>query len=122
MLFTRSLGAGISFWAVGACALLAQTSRPMTLVDMINLPQVGDPQLSPNKGQIVFVKSEADWKADRRISHLWRVNADGSGLMQMTSGADGENTPRYSPDGNTIAFIAKRGGAPEAFTHEILFR
>ena len=81
---------------------------------MINLPQISDPQLSPNKRQIVFVESEADWKADRRISHMWRVNADGTGLMQMTSGADGENTPRWSPDGNTIAFIAKRGAEPEA--------
>jgi dipeptidyl aminopeptidase/acylaminoacyl peptidase len=119
-LFTRSLGAGISLLAVSACALLAQTSRPMSLVDIINLPQISDPQLSPNKRQIVFVKSDADWKADRRISHLWRVNADGSGLMQMTSGADGENTPRYSPDGETIAFIAKRGAEPEAVSQVFL--
>jgi dipeptidyl aminopeptidase/acylaminoacyl peptidase len=119
-LLTRSLSAGISLWAVGACALLAQASRPMSLVDIINLPQISDPQLSPNKRQIVFVESDADWKADRRISHLWRVNADGTGLMQMTSGADGENTPRYSPDGSSIAFIAKRGAEPEAVSQVFL--
>ncbi len=32
----------------------------------------------------------------------------------MTSGTDGENSPRWSPDGKTIAFIAKRGTEPEA--------
>jgi dipeptidyl aminopeptidase/acylaminoacyl peptidase len=32
----------------------------------------------------------------------------------MTSGADGENTPRWSPDGKTLAFISKRGTEPDA--------
>lgn len=119
-LFTLSFGVGISIWAVSASAALAQTTRPMTLVDMIDLPQISDPQLSPNKRQVLFVQSEANWKADRRISHIWRINADGSGLIQMTSGSDGENTPRWSPDGNTIAFIAKRGAEPEAVSQIFL--
>ena len=86
----------------------------MTLIDVINVPQVSDPQLSPDGKQVLFVKSEADWKLDRRIGHIWKINADGSSLAQMTSGADGENTPRWSPDGKTIAFVAKRGTEPEA--------
>jgi len=86
----------------------------MTLVDLINLPQISDPQLSPDGRQIVFVQSDANWKLDKRITHLWRVNADGSRLIQMTSGADGENDPRWSPDGSSIAFVAKRGADPDA--------
>ena len=105
---------GLSLWAASWSAMPAQTPRPMTLVDLINLPQVSDPQLSPDGRQIVFVKSEANWKADRRIGHIWKINADGSGLAQMTSGADGDSSPRWSPDGKTIAFIAKRGTEPEA--------
>ena len=116
----RSFVIGFSLWAATSCALMAQAPRPMTLVDIINLPQVSDPQLSPDKRQVLFVQSEANWKADKRISHIWRINADGSGKMQMTSGADGENSARWSPDGNTIAFVAKRGTEPEAVSQVFL--
>ena len=105
---------GMLLWAVSGCALMAQAPRPMTLVDIINLPQVNDPQLSPDGRQIVFVESVANWKADKRIGHVWRVNADGSGLAQMTGGTEGENSPRWSPDGKSIAFIAKRGAEPDS--------
>src|SRR5579859_547019 len=95
-------------------ASLAQSPRPMTLVDVMNVPQISDPQVSGNGRQILYVRSEPDWKANRRISHIWKVNADGTGTAQMTSGTDGENSPRWSPDGTMVAFIAKRETGPEA--------
>ncbi len=97
----------------GSTAGFAQPARPMKLVDVMNMPQIADPQLSPDGRQILFIESRADWKANRRIGHIWKVNTDGSGLMQITSGADGEASPRWSPDGKVIAFIARRGGEPE---------
>src|SRR5208283_5011827 len=60
------------------------------------------------------------WKADRRIGHIWKINADGSGPMQMTGGTDGESSPRWSPDGKTIAFIAKRGTEPDSVNQVFL--
>ena len=99
---------------INSVASLSAQQRPMTLLDIMNMPQLVDPQISPDGKQILFVESRANWKADRRIQHIWRVNADGSGLTQMTDGADGENTPLWSPDGKTIAFLAKREVGPEA--------
>ena len=101
-------------------ALGAYGQRPMTLVDVMNVPQVSDPQIAPDGKQFLFVESEANWKANRRIGHIWKINVDGSGAMQMTSGTDGENSPRWSPDGKSVAFIAKRGTEPEAVSQIFL--
>ena len=53
------------------------------------------------------------WDENRRIGHLWRINADGSGAIQLTYG-EGEHAPRWSPDGNAIAFLASRGEDEDA--------
>src|SRR5205823_9535272 len=87
----------------------AYGQRAMTLVDLLNVPRISDPQVSPDGKQILYVVSRADWTANKRITHIWRVQADGANVIQMTSGTDGESAPRWSPNGKTIAFIAKRG-------------
>ncbi len=95
-------------------AVHAQTKRHLTLIDLLNVPNLSDPQLSPDGRQVVYTLAQADWKADKRIAHIWRVQSDGTGTVQLTSGTEGETSPRWSPDGTTIAFVAKRGGSEHA--------
>ncbi|HUG38867.1 MAG TPA: S9 family peptidase [Longimicrobiales bacterium] len=82
--------------------------RGMTIVDLIEVPSLGDPQLSPDGRHVLFVRSEADWEDNRTRGHVWRIGADGSEAMQLTRG-EGEGSPRWSPDGRWIAFVAERG-------------
>jgi dipeptidyl aminopeptidase/acylaminoacyl peptidase len=82
----------------------------MTIVDLIDVPRLSDPQLSPDGTQIVFVRSDADWRANKRIAHIWRAIVATGETTQMTAGADGESTPRWSPDGRAVAFLTKRSG------------
>ena len=51
-------------------------------------------------GRIAFVKGGKDTNDD-----IWVVNADGSGLAQLTSGASPEHDPAWSPDATRIAFL-----------------
>jgi dipeptidyl aminopeptidase/acylaminoacyl peptidase len=91
----------------------AQAKRAMTLLDLIAIPHLGDPQLSPDGGEILFTKDAPDWKADKRVSHIFRIRPDGTALAQLTYGEKGESSPRWSPDGRSIAFLARRGGGDE---------
>ena len=81
----------------------------MSIVDLLSLPRLTEPQLSPDGRDIVFTRSDADWKTGRRVSHVWRARVEGGEPAQLTHGAENETGPRWSPDGRTIAFIAKRG-------------
>ena len=94
---------------VFASLAAAQDKRPMTIVDLIDVPSVGSPRLSPDGTQVLYTRSDTDWKKNGRTTHIWRINSDGSGAVQLTNGEDGESSPRWSPDGARVAFLAKRG-------------
>jgi dipeptidyl aminopeptidase/acylaminoacyl peptidase len=95
--------------AVSATRADAQT-RAMSFVDSLELPVIQDPQLSPDGKAILFVLDSADWKANRRVGHVYRVDAKGGPHVQLTFGERGETSPRWSPDGASIAFLARRDG------------
>ena len=94
----------------------AQTGRAMTIDDLITVVRVTDPQLSPDGSRVIFVRTTTDPKTGDRNADIWSVPADGSGPAQeLIGGSKIDNTPRFSPDGKSIAFISTRDGAPEVY-------
>ena len=105
-----------------ACLILGGTAegqarRAMTLVDLLEVPRLSEPQLSPDGRQVLYVLAEADWEANRAISHIWRADTDGGNTVQLTRGEEGETSPRWSPDGDLVAFLTARGTADSAQIH-----
>ena len=92
--------------------LAAQTTH-FTEMDVFELEYATDPRISPDGGQVVYVRQFADVMTDRNYANLWIVGSDGSGHRPLTTGQFQDNTPRWSPDGTRIAFMSDREGTPQ---------
>ena len=81
----------------------AESPRPMTAVDLIGLPSLGSPRLSPDGARAVFTLSEADWKENKRVGHLWLSDIEGGEARQLTFGDSGESSPRWALPSKELA-------------------
>jgi TolB protein len=81
------------------------------------------PAWSPDGSKIAFDNGSTvairDWSSAQ--SHIYIVNADGTGLTQATSGEGAEFTPAWSPDGRHIAVtgIGQAGSPPGIFVLDL---
>ena len=88
---------------------------PLKPMDIFDLEYAADPQISPDGTKVVFVRNSLDLMKDRGRSRLWVVNADGSDLRPLTSGAGNESYPRWSPDGKRLAYVSDVGGSAQLY-------
>jgi eukaryotic-like serine/threonine-protein kinase len=81
------------------------------------------PSWSPNGSQLVFISpclGRADFfETIYNESSLYIINADGTGLKQLTPAPGSDFEPAWSPDGEQIAFTSVRGGFRQIYALDV---
>ncbi len=64
--------------------------------------------ISPDNKWVVWVKSTGDKEKDERVSNLYLSSLSEKKEIELTRGANTVSQPRWSPSGETIAFLSNR--------------
>lgn len=69
-----------------------------------------DEHIHPDGSRAVFVLR--DWAADqpKQVARIWTVSLAGDVPIALTSGPGNDTHPRWSPDGQQLAFLSTRDG------------
>ena len=103
-----------------ACALLfsiplaAQPAkRPFDVYTLQRVVRVSDPQISPDGSRVAFAAERVFLTENSKENHIWLVPVEGGEPRQATYQGESNSRPRWSPDGDSIAYVSDRSGKPQ---------
>ncbi len=97
---------------------VAPTLPHMSIDDLLALKVVSDPQISSDGTMIAFVLQHNNIEQNTTGSSIWLVSSKGgknNPPRQLTNGTSHDTTPRWSPNGQTLAFLSDRTGSPQLY-------
>jgi dipeptidyl aminopeptidase/acylaminoacyl peptidase len=113
------------FFAVSVITLLACASfvlaqeRRFSIDDLLKVRRVSDPQLSPKSDLVAFTITDMDKAANKGTTQVYVVPLGGGEMRQLTNDEHSSSSPRWSPDGEKLAFISARDGESQIWTIDV---
>ena len=95
---------------IGTAGHADEDERTLRNVDVFAMEWALDPRISPDARRIVYLRQELDIMHDRLRTSLWTVNADGGEHRPLLADTGSYSSPRFSPDGTRLAYLATADG------------
>jgi dipeptidyl aminopeptidase/acylaminoacyl peptidase len=110
-----ALLAAAAFVAPAQGAPAAGPSPTFTGSDLFNLEWASDPQISPDGRTIAYVRQSNDVMTDKARPTIWLVDVATGQQHPLLAGAGSYFSPRWSPDGTRLAYVAAEGDSPQLY-------
>lgn len=93
----------------------AGPSRYLAGSDLFGLEWASDPQINPDGRTIAYVRQSNDIMTDKARPTIWLVDVATGQQRPLMAGAGSYFSPRWSPDGSRLAYVAADGGSPQLY-------
>src|SRR5882672_1074582 len=113
------------FFVVSVISLLAFASfasaqnRRFTIDDLLKVRRVSDPQVSPGANLMAFTITDVDKTTNKSTTQIYLVPLGGGETRQLTNDEHSSSSPRWSPDGEKLAFVSARDGEAQIWTIDV---
>lgn len=104
---------GISSPSIQASSSEAN-SNGLSVDKIMALQTLQDIQISPEGEWVAYVVSRNDEEKDKAFTQVWMASVDGEVTVPMTASYANATSPRWNPDGSTLAFLGERGDGKES--------
>jgi len=85
--------------------------------DIFSLEYASDPQISPDGTQVVYIRNSNDIMTDGKNTNLWLIDVESQQQLPLFSDDKQYSQPRWSADGNRIAFVSNLTGSYQIHVH-----
>jgi acylaminoacyl-peptidase len=100
-------------------ARCAPAGQPFTPADWWNWRDIGTPRINSEGTAVVYVESWNLRDGDRACANLWTVATAGGTPRRLTDGPWRDNSPTWSPDGASLAYLSDRDGTPQIWVRRL---